>query len=427
MNSLILYLESGGESMSRKKWYCILLILEAILYLVSYGSSLVVSYSSQNLNENTSLFTVSSIFSIWNGMIICWVIWRIMKQRLNVEGLIAVLLLSITQLLMFFLPPFSPTNLMNISFVLNIICLIWIWLLIKNVEMRELLNNWKSKDGWKSSIAYLALFVASTNISPLFSPLFILIGMDRTSSDIYASTLQYTVMELMFLLLINVMITSTSDKLQKVFSLLIVLSSLVEIGVVYSFISRISFYGLFYLLLSIYIVCRVFGLFEKVADSWESKVKVQDLSSFETKPEMEYPQVEGEIDVNDQLNAEIRSNNDKENSPKRIILQSSWLWSALIIAVCHLGIIIFPLFLGNPMYLLILYIGAIHYICFMIATILLFIGMRKGSKGLLNAAAILFVISIIGTPDTYWIVPNSLSFILGVLVFIGTILFKNGD
>ena len=408
--------------MSRKKWYCILLILEAILYLVSYGSSLVESYNAQNLNGNTPLITTSSIFSIWNGMIICWVIWRIMKQRLNVEGLLGVLLLSITQLLMFFLPPFSPTNLMDISFMLNIICLIWICMLIKNVEMRELLNNWKSKDGWKSSIAYLALFVASTNISPLF----ILFGMDR-ASDIYAFTLRYTVMELMFLLLINVMITSTSDKLQKVFSLLIVLSSLVEIGVVYSFISRISFYVLFYLLLSIYIVCRVFGLFEKVADSWEYKVKVQDVSSIETKPEMEYPQVEGEIDVNDQLDAEIRSNNDKENSPKRIILQSSWLWSALIIAVCHLGIMIFPLFLGNPMYLLILYIGAIHYICFMIATILLFIGMRKGSKGLLNAAAILFVISIIGTPDTYWIGPNILSFILGVLVFIGTILFKYGD
>ena len=408
--------------MSRKKWYCILLILEAILYLVSYGSSLVESYNAQNLNENVPLFNASSIFSIWNGMIICWLIWRIMKQRLNVEGLIAVLLLSITQLLMFFLPPFSLTNLMNISFVLNIICLIWICLLIKNVEMRELLNNWKSKDGWKSSIAYLVLFVASTNISPLF----ILFGMDRTSV-IYAFTLRYTVMELMFLLLINVMITSTSDKLQKVFSLLIILSSLIEIGVVYSFISRISFYGLFYLLLSIYIVCRVFGLLEKVADSWESKVKVQDVSSIETKPEMEYPQVEGEIDVNDQLNAEIRSNNDKENLPKRIILQSSWLWSALIIAVCHLGIMIFPLFLGNPMYLLILYIGAIHYICFMIATILLFIGMRKGSKGLLNAAAILFVISIIGTLDPYWTGPNILSFILGVLVFIGTILFKNED
>ena len=405
--------------MSRKKWYGILLILEAILYLVSYGSSLVVSYNAQNLNGDIPLITTSSIFSIWNGMIICWVIWRIMKQRLNVEGLIAVLLLSIIQLLMLVLPSFSPTNLMNISFLLNIICLIWICLLIKNVEMRELLNNWKSKDSWKSSIAYLVLFVASTNISPLF----ILIGMDRTS-DIYAFTLRYSVMELMFLLLINVMITSTSEKLQKVFSLLLILSSLVEIGAVYSFITRISFYGLFYLLLSIYIACRVFGLFEKVADSWESKVKVQDLSSIETKSEMENSQVEGEIDVNDLLNADIRSNNDEENSPKRIILQSPWLWSALIIAVCHLGIMIFPLFLGNPMYLLILYIGAIHYICFMIATILLFIGMRKGSKGFLNAAAILFVISIIGTPDPYWMGPNILSFILGVLVFIGTILLK---
>ena len=62
MNRSILFLESGGESMSRKKWYGILLILEAILYLVSYGSSIVVNYSSQNLNGNTPLFTVSSIF-----------------------------------------------------------------------------------------------------------------------------------------------------------------------------------------------------------------------------------------------------------------------------------------------------------------------------------------------------------------------------
>ena len=45
-------------------------------------------------------------------------------------------------------------------------------------------------------------------------------------------------------------------------------------------------------------------------------MKVQDLSSIETKSEMENSQVEGEIDVNDLLNAEIRSNNDKENSPK---------------------------------------------------------------------------------------------------------------
>lgn len=156
-------------------------------------------------------------------------------------------------------------------------------------------------------------------------------------------------------------------------------------------------------------------------------MKVQDLSSIETKSEMENSQVEGEIDVNDLLNADIQSNNDKENSPKRIILHSSWLWSALIIAVCHLGIMIFPLFLGNPMYLLILYIGAIHYICFMIATFILFIAMRNGNVGLLNTSAVLFIVSIIGTLDPYWTGPNILSLVLGVLVFIGGILFKNGD
>ena len=58
--------------MSRKKWYGILLILEAILYLVSYGSSIVVNYSSQSLNENTPLFTVSSIFFYmeWNDYLL---------------------------------------------------------------------------------------------------------------------------------------------------------------------------------------------------------------------------------------------------------------------------------------------------------------------------------------------------------------------
>jgi len=156
-------------------------------------------------------------------------------------------------------------------------------------------------------------------------------------------------------------------------------------------------------------------------------VKVQDLSSIETKPEMADSQVEGEIDVNEQLNTEKPLNTDEENLPKRIILHSSWLWSALIIAVCHLGIMIFPLFLGNPMYLLILYIGALHYICFMIATFILFIAMRNGNVGLLNTSAVLFIVSIIGTLDPYWTGPNILSLVLGVLVFIGGILFKNGN
>ena len=44
--------------------------------------------------------------------------------------------------------------------------------------------------------------------------------------------------------------------------------------------------------------------------------------------------------------------------------------------------------------------------------------------GLLNTSAVLFIVSIIGTLDPYWTGPNILSLVLGVLVFIGGILFK---
>ncbi len=57
---------------------------------------------------------------------------------------------------------------------------------------------------------------------------------------------------------------------------------------------------------------------------------------------MEYPQVEGDIDVHDQLNAEIRSNND-ENSRQKFFSRLGY-GALLIISVCHLGIMIFPLF-----------------------------------------------------------------------------------
>lgn len=403
--------------MSRKTWYFTLLIFEVILYLTSYSSSVMMSNNAQNLNGDTLLISSSSIFSIWDGIIICWFIWRIMKSRVDVEGLIIALLISITQLLMFFLPPYFYINPINTSFVLNIICLIWICLIIKNVERREVLINWKSKTGWQSSIVNSVLIVASINLSAHF----LFISMDR-NSKIFAFTLQYTVIELIFLLLLNVMITIKSYKLQKVYSLLLIFTCLLKIVLVYSFSSSISIYGLFYLLLSIYIASRIFGLLSKVADRWESKVKIQDVSTIETKGDIKSSQLEEEVEVNNQLNAE---NNEKENSSKGFILNSSWLWSALIISVSHLSFFVLPLFLGDPMYLLILFVGGVHYICFIIAIFLLFRGMRQGNEGLLNAAAILFIVSVLGTPDSYWIGPNLLSFILGVLVLIGRIFPNN--
>ena len=44
--------------------------------------------------------------------------------------------------------------------------------------------------------------------------------------------------------------------------------------------------------------------------------------------------------------------------------------------------------------------------------------------GSLKYISRLFIVSIIGTLDPYWTGPNILSLVLGVLVFIGGILFK---
>ncbi len=66
------------------------------------------------------------------------------------------------------------------------------------------------------------LFSTICCLNQNISIIYIVFSMDKNESVIYAFTLRYTVMELMFLLLINVMITSTSIKLQKVFSLLLI-------------------------------------------------------------------------------------------------------------------------------------------------------------------------------------------------------------
>ncbi len=100
--------------------------------------------------------------------------------------------------------------------------------------------------------------------------------MDRTSV-IYAFTLRYTVMELMFLLLINVMITSTSDKLRKYF-LFANFIFLIEIGSIL-FLSSYKLTVSLSSLIDLY--CFVVGLlvYLRKVDSWKVHKKVQDLSS----------------------------------------------------------------------------------------------------------------------------------------------------
>lgn len=393
--------------MTRTKWYRTLLILVAVLYLFSYGSNVASSYYAQSSHDYGL-----GIFSIWDGLIIAWLIWRIMKERMNVEGLIAPILLFISQLLVFFLPPFSSTNPFNLSFILTFTCIICVFLLIKNVEFKSLLDLWKSEDGWKSSIAYIGTLYSCINLSGRFWTVSI-----DTSSSMFSVLMYFTVIDLIYLLLLNIMITSKNEVYLKISSILLILNRLAQVVLYYSIASSISFSStwLFSLLLSVYLACRVFGVFTKLAERLEPKVQsAVEGVSLESSLEGEKPILQDDEGDDKQLEGSIN------DSKRGVVFNSSWLWSALIIAIGHLVLALLPILVGNPMWLLVLFVGSIHYICFIIATILLLIGMKKGSKSLVNLVCILFFVSMIGTLDSYWIMPNILSITLGVLVAIGS-------
>ena len=66
-------------------------------------------------------------------------------------------------------------------------------------------------------------------------------------------------------------------------------------------------------------------------------------------------------------------------------------------------------------------------ISFVIATILLWNGYVNGNKTTLYIAAAIYVFSFIAAGDPDWVINHIPPFVVGVLVLIGTVLFKNGE
>ena len=66
-------------------------------------------------------------------------------------------------------------------------------------------------------------------------------------------------------------------------------------------------------------------------------------------------------------------------------------------------------------------------ISFVIATILLWNGNVNGNKATLYIAAAIYVFSFIAAGDPDWVINHIPPLVEAILVFIGTILFKNGD
>ena len=74
-----------------------------------------------------------------------------------------------------------------------------------------------------------------------------------------------------------------------------------------------------------------------------------------------------------------------------------------------------------------LYFLGIHMISFFIATILLWNGIVNGNKATLYMAVAIYVFSFIAAGDPDWVINHIPPLVVGVLVLIGTVLFKNED
>lgn len=68
-----------------------------------------------------------------------------------------------------------------------------------------------------------------------------------------------------------------------------------------------------------------------------------------------------------------------------------------------------------------------HILCFIIATILLSYGKRMGNKTTLYIAAGIYFVSMIVAHDPAWSLFFFSSLIMTTLVFIGTVMFNNGE
>ena len=118
---------------------------------------------------------------------------------------------------------------------------------------------------------------------------------------------------------------------------------------------------------------------------------------------------------------------NNEMKPEKRVGTSAILSFALFIAIAYTVLLLLGLFSMGAWAGGFLYFLGIHMISFVIATILLWNGKAKGNKTTLYIAAAIYVFSFIAAGDPDWVINHIPPLVVGVLVLIGTVLFKNGD
>ena len=118
---------------------------------------------------------------------------------------------------------------------------------------------------------------------------------------------------------------------------------------------------------------------------------------------------------------------NNEMKPEKRIGNSVILSIALFLAIVYIVLLLLGLFSMGAWAGGFLYFLGIHMISFVIATILLWNGIVNANKATLYIAVAIYVFSFIAAGDPDWVINHIPPLVVGVLVLIGTVLFKNED
>ena len=309
-------MKDGGGCMSRKIRFYILIFFEVLLALSmlrSYG----LHFEYETLN---SVSLLSSQFP--QQLFLVWFVFRLMKDKRKVEGILAVLAFQICQLVTYFIIPVSIFEPWLVSPVLTIICLIWLVIMIKKTELPTLLASFKSPSAWQSSVPFIGLGM----VAVVWATHYVKITTKDISGIFY---ILYPVLECASIFLFLTLMTEINQKKLRISSILIMVISLLEL--IYGFLVDhiITDVSLFLLVVSSYLVYRTNGNTSTLVEKWQQKYgfevrKDNLLVEKKTKPVIEKRKIYDYAESQRQLNP--------------LSLHSPWLWTAFILALRNLVI-----------------------------------------------------------------------------------------
>ena len=307
-------MKDGGGCMSRKIRFYILIFFEVLLTLSmlrSYG----LHFEYETLN---SVSLLSSQFP--QQLFLVWFVFRLMKDKRKVEGILAVFAFHICQLVTYFIVPASIFKPWSVSPVLTVICLIWLVIMMKKTELPMLLASFKSPSAWQSSVPLLGLGM----VAVMWATHYVKITTKDISGIFY---ILYPVLECASIFLFLTLMTEINRKKLRISSILIIVISLLEL--VYGFLVDhiITDVSLFLLVVSSYLVYRTNGNTSTLVEKWQQKYgfevrKDNLLVEKKTKPVIEKRKIYDYAESQRQLNP--------------LSLHSPWLWTAFILALRNL-------------------------------------------------------------------------------------------